>query len=157
MLGRSLLASVALAAAFGMAIADACAAGDGPYPAWPGGWVRLRDGKHGNWDPDKPRGLDQEAPLTPEYLARYAMNLADQARGGQGDNEGYKWISRRPTCAISSGRASSGSSTGDAEATPPFLLRLIVSPDQPREAFLLLDTTASVSSGAGRACAGGAR
>jgi hypothetical protein len=92
MLGRGLLASVALAAAFGLAIADACAAGDGPYPAWSGGWVRLRDGKHGNWDPDKPRGLGQEAPLTAEYLAHYAKNLADQARGGQGENEGYRCL-----------------------------------------------------------------
>ena len=92
MSGRGLLLSVALATALGMAIADAHAAGDGLYPAWAGGWVRLRDGKHGNWDPDKPRGLGQEAPLTGEYLAQYAKNLADQARGGQGENEGYRCL-----------------------------------------------------------------
>jgi hypothetical protein len=92
MSGRGLLLSVALATALGMAIADAHAAGDGLYPAWAGGWVRLRDGKHGNWDPDKQRGLGQEAPLTGEYLAQYAKNLADQARGGQGENEGYRCL-----------------------------------------------------------------
>jgi hypothetical protein len=35
--------------------------------------------------PDKGSGLAQQAPLTPEYRARYEANLADQAAGGQGD------------------------------------------------------------------------
>ena len=87
---RSLMSPLALAAALCMTVADARAADDPLYPDWSGGWTRVRDGKHGNWDPDKPRGLGQEAPLTGEYQARYEANLAAQARGGQGENPGYR-------------------------------------------------------------------
>jgi hypothetical protein len=87
---RSLLIPIVLAAAVCMAVGDARAFDQGLYPSWAGGWTRLRDGKHGNWDPDKPRGLGQQAPLTPEYQSRYEADLADQARGGQGDNPGYR-------------------------------------------------------------------
>jgi hypothetical protein len=87
---RGLIAPLALAAALCLTVADARAADDTLYPGWSGGWTRVRDGKHGNWDPDKPRGLGQQAPLTPEYQARYEANLAAQARGGQGENPGYR-------------------------------------------------------------------
>jgi hypothetical protein len=87
---RGLIAPFALAAALCLAVADARAGDDPLFPAWSGGWTRVRDGKHGNWDPEKPRGLAQEAPLTPEYQARYEANLAAQARGGQGENPGYR-------------------------------------------------------------------
>jgi hypothetical protein len=90
MIGRGLIIPIVLAGALCLTVADARAFDDGLYPSWSGGWTRVRDGKHGNWDPEKPRGLGQEAPLTAEYQARYEANLADQARGGQGENPGYR-------------------------------------------------------------------
>jgi hypothetical protein len=38
------------------------------------------------WDPTKPAGLAQGAPLTPEYLKVYEASLKDQAAGGRGNN-----------------------------------------------------------------------
>jgi hypothetical protein len=92
MIGRGLIAAIALAVVLGVTIADAHASEAGLYPSWPGGWTRVRDGKHGTWDPEKPRGLGQQAPLTAEYQARYEANLADQERGGQGENPGYRCL-----------------------------------------------------------------
>ena len=87
MLYRGLIVSIALAAALCIAIAGAQAFDDALYPDWSGGWARVG---HGSWDPDKPRGLGQAAPLTPEYQALYEASLADQMRGGQGVNAGYR-------------------------------------------------------------------
>jgi hypothetical protein len=57
------------------------------YPDWSGQWTSGRyTGLRGQWDPTKPPGPAQQAPLTPEYQARFEANLADQAAGGQGDN-----------------------------------------------------------------------
>ena len=36
------------------------------------------------WDPAKPQGLGQQAPLTPEYRAIFDARLADKAEGGPG-------------------------------------------------------------------------
>ncbi len=91
MLDRALILPLALTTALMVIITDARADG-ASYPNWSGGWVRLRDGKHGNWDPDKPRGLGQQAPLTAEYQARYESFLADQQHGKQGGNEGYRCL-----------------------------------------------------------------
>src|SRR5256885_10976428 len=38
------------------------------------------------WDPTKGPGPRQEAPLTPEYQARFEANLTDQRAGGQGED-----------------------------------------------------------------------
>src|SRR5947207_374530 len=38
------------------------------------------------WDPTKPAGLAQQAPLTPEYQAIFEASLRDQAAGGHGNN-----------------------------------------------------------------------
>jgi hypothetical protein len=38
------------------------------------------------WDQTKRPGLAQQAPLIPEYQARLEASIADQARGGQGDD-----------------------------------------------------------------------
>jgi len=60
------------------------------YPDWSGQWKMTVSPTSQvafgfNWDPDKGSGLAQQAPLTPEYQARYEANLKDQAAGGQGD------------------------------------------------------------------------
>jgi hypothetical protein len=59
------------------------------YPDWSGQWERAIDPqvpREGQWDPKKQGGRAQEAPLTPEYQARFEASLADQAAGGEGDN-----------------------------------------------------------------------
>jgi hypothetical protein len=52
-------------------------------PDWSGQW--LRGPMMGNgWDPTKGQGHAQEAPLTPEYKAKFDAYLADKALGGIG-------------------------------------------------------------------------
>ena len=62
---RSITGVVALAAlclaSTGTAANDAA-----KYPDWKGQWYRIGNGNH---DGNKPRGLGQQAPLTPEYQA----------------------------------------------------------------------------------------
>jgi hypothetical protein len=88
MLNRSSIVSIALAAALCVTIAEAQALADVLYPDWSeGGWARLGAA---NWDSEKPRGVGQQAPLTPEYQAIYEASLADQNRGGQGTDPGYQ-------------------------------------------------------------------
>src|SRR4051812_38522872 len=77
-----------------MAVAGAQAFDDTKYPDWKGQWMRApaRVQVRGTgqffagppWDPGKPQGRGQEAPLTDEYRAIFEANLADQAAGGQG-------------------------------------------------------------------------
>ena len=59
------------------------------YPDWSGQWKTARSPLQTifgfQWDPTKGPGPRQEAPLTPEYQARFEANLADQRAGGQGD------------------------------------------------------------------------
>jgi hypothetical protein len=87
MLYRSLIVSIALAAALCVTMADAQAFDDALYPDWTGSWARLGAA---NWDSEKPRGVGQQAPLTPEYQAIYEASVADQNRGGQGTDPGYR-------------------------------------------------------------------
>ncbi|MEA2987923.1 MAG: hypothetical protein QOG83_634 [Alphaproteobacteria bacterium] len=61
---------------------------DAQYPDLRGAWNRTPPGNP-RFDPTKPRGLEQQAPLTPEFQARYEASLADQNIGGQGDALGY--------------------------------------------------------------------
>src|ERR1019366_10517591 len=81
---RSLLGAIVLAAAgIGMAVTGAWALDDTKYPEIRGAWERPGAAQ---WDPTKPPGLRQQAPLTPEYQAVFEANLADAAAGGQGYN-----------------------------------------------------------------------
>jgi hypothetical protein len=70
------------------ATAGALAIGDGmTYPDFESQWRNPTAGRGGNqWDPMKPTGLGQQAPLTPEYQAIFEASLRDQAKGGQGNN-----------------------------------------------------------------------
>jgi len=79
---RSLIVTAALTAAStaGAQIVDL-----GKYPDFSGQWKRPA-GVGIQWDQSKPLGPAQQAPLTPEYQARYVANLADQGEGGQGDD-----------------------------------------------------------------------
>ncbi len=91
MLYRSAIATMALAAALIAAAGDARAFDDARYPDLKGQWVRGYPGLS-RFDPAKPIGLRQEAPLTPEYQAIYERNLAAQAAGGQGIDPTYRCL-----------------------------------------------------------------
>jgi hypothetical protein len=74
-----------VAAELVLTIGTAGAFDDAKYPDWSGQWRRPQ-GVGTQWDQTKPAGLPQKAPLTPEYQARLEASIADQARGGQGDD-----------------------------------------------------------------------
>ena len=50
------------------------------------------DGGPPRYDPSKPNGLGQQAPLTPEAQAKLEASLKDQDAGGQGLDVTYKCI-----------------------------------------------------------------
>jgi hypothetical protein len=84
---RGLLAATALAVALAATAAAAEVPDNASYPDWKGQWGRIGSG---DWDPSRPAGLGQLAPLTPEYQGLLEAGLADQARGGQGTDPGYQ-------------------------------------------------------------------
>ena len=60
---------------------------DAKYPDWKGEWTAVvprMAGQQLRFDPTKPYGRRQDAPLTEEYKKVYQENLEEQARGGQG-------------------------------------------------------------------------
>jgi hypothetical protein len=85
---RSLILIGALSALSFMLTA-AQAFDESKYPDWKGQWVRERKpvvgGGQAPFDPAKPVGLGQQAPLTPEYQARLVESLKDQSEGGEGN------------------------------------------------------------------------
>src|SRR6478736_9561115 len=86
---RSSVVTVALAALCA-GVVSAQAFDESKYPDWSGEW---RLGPPTKWDPSKPPGRGQEAPLTPEYQAIFEANLADQAAGGQGTDPTFTCLS----------------------------------------------------------------
>jgi hypothetical protein len=76
-IGLALVASTSAALAFD----------DSKYPDLWGQWVGVRVpglGGQPAFDPTKPWGLGQQAPLTPEYQVVLQKSLEEQAKGGQG-------------------------------------------------------------------------
>jgi hypothetical protein len=71
-----------LSAALLVEIASAAAQDEPKCPDLRGQWTAI--GGSVKYVPDKPRGLGQEAPLTPEYQAIFEANLRHMAEGGQG-------------------------------------------------------------------------
>src|SRR5215468_10575826 len=91
MLHRCSIGSIALVAAMCIAVAaisaNSWAFDESKYPDWKGQWTRVPvTGLKGNpsFDPNKSDGLDQNAPLTPEYQAILEASVADQRAGGAG-------------------------------------------------------------------------
>src|SRR5438105_6023524 len=78
MIYRRSIGAAALAAGLCMSIA-AVAEDATKYPDWDGLWGR--GSPVGAWDPAKPPGPRQEAPLTPEYQDVYQSNLAKSKTG----------------------------------------------------------------------------
>jgi hypothetical protein len=71
-------------AALALSIMGAQAFDETRYPNWKGQWVRLGDGQNASWDPTKPPGVGQQAPLTAEYQALFAASIKSAAEGGPG-------------------------------------------------------------------------
>src|SRR5260370_16300509 len=77
-----------LAAALMVTMGGAQAADDAKYPNWKGQWPRINTNQEGQavkFDPTKPSGRGQQAPLTPEYQKVFEDSMADQAKGGLGN------------------------------------------------------------------------
>ncbi len=87
MIGRKTSAGLStLALVLAMTIAPAAGA-EMKYPDMESQWRNPTAGRGGNpWDPNKPMGLRQGAPLTPEYQAKFEASLKAQKAGGQGNN-----------------------------------------------------------------------
>ena len=83
MLKRNLLAASLLALA--VTTMPALAQDVSKYPDWSGQWKRP-PGAGIQWDQTRRPSLDQNPPLTAEYRAIFEASLADQAKGGQGEN-----------------------------------------------------------------------
>ena len=78
----------ALIAALMATMSAAKAADDAKYPNWKGQWDTINHRLGGQvikFDPDKPWGPAQQAPLTPEYQKVLEASMADQALGGLGN------------------------------------------------------------------------
>jgi hypothetical protein len=89
-LERSSICAIAVALAAALILTHGVWAADEPkYPDWKGQWNRfVIPGVAGpiSFDPTKPGGLGQQAPLTAEYQKALADSLADQSAGGPGNN-----------------------------------------------------------------------
>jgi hypothetical protein len=101
MLYRNSIEAIALVAALLTPLASAQAFDETKYPDLKGQWRRapnadvgrVLDGRFNTFDPSKGWGRAQQAPLTPEYQARFEANLADQEAGGQGIGVTYTCVS----------------------------------------------------------------
>jgi hypothetical protein len=83
MVYRGCVGVVVLAATLALAATGAGAVESSRYPDWGGQWFRTGGIQ---FDPSKPLGRRQEAPLTPEYQALFEKGLADLMEGGAGLN-----------------------------------------------------------------------
>jgi hypothetical protein len=94
---RSSIGAVALAAA--LLTTGRAQAFEQSSPDFNGQWSRAHP--RSQWDPSKPRGLAQQAPLTPEYQAIFEANLADLHAGNLGaDPQVYCFPSGMPRMMI---------------------------------------------------------
>src|SRR5258708_6858651 len=96
---RSSIGAFALAVALGastLGATTALAFDEAKYPDLRGQWRRVPvpgiTGQPG-YDPTKVQGKAQQAPLTPESQAILEASLADQAKGGQGNDPTYNCLS----------------------------------------------------------------
>src|SRR5215467_3883306 len=92
MLCRSTIGALALkvaplAAALAMVVGAVAAGEEIKYPDWKGQWRGVLRGPP-SFDPTKPWGKGQQAPLSPEYQAILEANLKSQEQGGSFDWRG---------------------------------------------------------------------
>jgi hypothetical protein len=84
MLRRQSIYAIVLAAALLTTFAGAHAYDESKYPDWSGQWIKVPDGGPPRYDPSKPDGRGQQAPLKEPYRLMHEASMADQATGGQG-------------------------------------------------------------------------
>jgi hypothetical protein len=87
---RRLIGALALAAVLGLGCDGTRASEEAKFPDWSGQWLRTYGGNP-RYDQSKPI-RKQEAPLKPEYQARYEASLKDQDEGGHGLDRGYSCL-----------------------------------------------------------------
>jgi hypothetical protein len=90
MLDRRSIGALALAACLGLACANALANDESKFPDWSGQWYRDYRGNP-RYDQTKPI-RQQEAPLKPEYQARFEASMKDQEAGGPGLDLAYSCL-----------------------------------------------------------------
>jgi hypothetical protein len=91
MLDRNIVGTAVLLAVLTATAAQAF--DDAAYPDLKGKWDRAEgNAGEGRFDPTKPPGRLQEAPLTAEYQALYEANLANKKAGGQGSDPTYRCL-----------------------------------------------------------------
>ncbi len=71
-----------LAAVFALSVGGARAFDETRFPNWKGQWVQVGGDHAAAWDPTKPPGAGQQAPLAPEYQARFKESVEAEAKGG---------------------------------------------------------------------------
>jgi hypothetical protein len=81
-----------LAAVLTMSIVGAQAFDETKYPSWKGQWLQLGGGQDSPWDPTKPPGAGQQAPLTPEYRAIFEASVKSAAAGGLGPDPAARCV-----------------------------------------------------------------
>jgi hypothetical protein len=91
MFDRRLIASIALSAALLLTLSSAQAFDESKYPDFNGQWRRTATGQP-RYDPGKPAGVGQQAPLKEEYKVVHAASMEDQKNGGQGLDTAYRCI-----------------------------------------------------------------
>jgi hypothetical protein len=79
---RDQVVAVTFAATLCVALTPASASDTDKVSDFNGQWVRAAE--HSQWDPTKPRGLAQQAPLTAEYEAIFKANLKSLHEGNLG-------------------------------------------------------------------------
>jgi hypothetical protein len=86
---RGLAGALVILALLGAGGAQAQGFDPSKYPDWKGQWLRTGRGNGNAWDPTKPLGLGEGAPLIPEYQAILEAAVADEKAGGQGIDPTY--------------------------------------------------------------------
>jgi hypothetical protein len=92
---QSSFSVIALMMVCSLTIPSASAQDRSKYPDWKGQWrdiIPQLGGQAVRFDPSKPFGPGQQAPLTPEYQKVLEDSMADQATGGLGNWPGAKCI-----------------------------------------------------------------
>jgi hypothetical protein len=88
MLNQSAFTAIVLAAGLSATTAGAQIIDLGKYPDWSAQWNRVPDGGVPRYDPSKPI-RKQDAPLKPEYQAKWEASLKDIEAGGFGLDTHY--------------------------------------------------------------------
>ena len=81
MVERFSIGAIALVAALGAMLNGALAHDESQFPDLKGQWIASDASPNAPWDPSKPAGRGQQAPLTAEYQAIFEATLARQAQG----------------------------------------------------------------------------